>query len=456
MSQLRLRPPALLLGALGVALVVGAAPLQAQTPPVVDPGVRPGVPGAGGPLSGLSPAELAFFNHAATEIFPEVDSVSGTEPAHDGLPAAAGSGLGPRFNMNSCAGCHAQPVSGGSSPPVNPQVAVATRYGATNTVPSFITLNGPVREARFKRRADGSPDGGVHALYTITGRRDASGCNIRQPDFTTAAANNNLIFRIPTPVYGGGLIETISDHTIIQNKNADSALKLTLGIHGYANREGNAGTITRFGWKAQNKSLEIFSGEAYNVEQGVTNELFQNKRDETPGCIYNGIPEDHTNFDQTTNTLVPSDVISFTVFMRFLDQPTPGASSASIERGRQAFGTVGCALCHTPSMQTGLSSSRALDKKTANLYSDLLIHHMGTGLEDGITQGRAGGNMFRTAPLWGLGKRIFFLHDGRTDNLLEAIAAHASTGSEATTVVSFFDGLPASQRQDVINFLRSL
>jgi CxxC motif-containing protein (DUF1111 family) len=335
-------------------------------------------------------------------------------------------------------------------------VAVATRYGATNTVPSFITRNGPVREARCKRRPDGSPDGGVHDLFTVTGRRDAPGCSIHQPDFATAAAQNNLIFRIPTPVFGGGLIETITDHTIIQNKNADSALKLTLGIHGYANREGNAGTITRFGWKAQNKSLEIFAGEAYNVEQGVTNELFQTKRDETAGCTFNGLPEDHTNFDQTTNTLVPSDVVSFTIFMRFLDQPRPGTSTPSIESGRQLFGTIGCALCHTPSMQTGPSSSPALDKKPANLYSDLLLHHMGSQLDDGIPQGRAGGDQFRTAPLWGLGKRIFFLHDGRTNNLLEAIAAHSSTGSEANTVITFFDGLPSSQKQDVINFLRSL
>ena len=103
-------------------------------------------------------------------------------------------------------------------------------------------------------------------LFTIAGRTDAPGCNIAQPDFNTAAAQNNLIFRIPTPVFGAGLIETILDSAIIANKNGNVSAKQALGISGHENREGNAGTITRVGWKAQNKSLAIFSGEAYNVE----------------------------------------------------------------------------------------------------------------------------------------------------------------------------------------------
>src|ERR671930_498383 len=86
-------------------------------------------------------AELAFFNDSH-DTFLEVDSASGTLPG-------TGAGLGPRFNMDSCGGCHAQPATGGTSPFTNPQVAVATKAGATNTIPSFITANGPVREARF-------------------------------------------------------------------------------------------------------------------------------------------------------------------------------------------------------------------------------------------------------------------------------------------------------------------
>ena len=121
-----------------------------------------------------------------------------------------------------------------------------------------------------------------------------------------------------------------------------------------------------------------------------------------------------------------------------------------------AFNAVGCNLCHTPSMQTGRSSTAALSGKTANLYSDLLVHHMGTGLADDIMQGSAGPDEFRTAPLWGPGKRIFFLHDGRTSNLLDAIQAHSSSGSEATQVIGNFNALSNSVKQSLLNFLRSL
>src|SRR5262249_26689874 len=139
---------------------------------------------------------------------------------------------------NSCVGCHTQPTVGGTSPATNPEVAVATLDGATNTVPFFVTVDGPVREARFKFNADGSRDGGVHDLFTITGRVDAQGCTIAQPDFLTANAAGNLIFRIPTPTFGGGLIEEISDATIVANQNSNVAAKQALGISGHPNRNG--------------------------------------------------------------------------------------------------------------------------------------------------------------------------------------------------------------------------
>src|SRR5438552_795433 len=302
---------------------------------VKDPGVRGGPAGAGDPLPDLTEGELAFFQ-AGREQFLEVEGVE--------------EGLGPRFNLDSCGGCHAQPATGGSSPAVNPQVAVATQNGAANIVPSFITLNGPVREVRFKFKADRTPDGGVHNLYTIAGREDAPGCVLAQPDFNREAARDNLIFRIPTPVFGAGLIEAISDETIVANMHAQHSIRAAIGVAGRPNRRGpgrvntssNDGSITRFGWKAQNKSLLTFAGEAYNVEQGVTNELFPTER------------------------------------------------------------------------------------------------------------------------LWGLGQRIFFLHDGRTTDLIEAIEAHASTGdhhvppSEANAVIARFRALGQGKKQDLLNFLRSL
>src|SRR5260370_15927857 len=173
-------------------------------------------------------------------------------------------------------------------------MAVATAFGARNTVPSFVTLNGPIREARFKRHADGTPDGGVHALFVISGRvddgGDATGCRIPQPNFDRQLAAGNVIFRIPTPVFGARLIEQIPDATILANQNVSASVKAALRISrpphrirvtGEPNNNGNDGTVARFGWKAQNKSLLLSAGEAYNVEMGITNELFQTERDET-------------------------------------------------------------------------------------------------------------------------------------------------------------------------------
>jgi CxxC motif-containing protein (DUF1111 family) len=433
-----------------------------------DPGVRPGAAAAGGPLASVAannPAgSLAFFNDAL-DTFEEVDSVSGT--------IEAGSGLGPRFNSRSCAFCHAQPAVGGTSPSLNPQVSDATADGAKNTVPSFITAGGPVREARFPFffNAGGNPDvnspnGGVEDLFTITGRTDAGACNIQQPSFAQAQASGNIIFRIPTPLFGAGLIENLEESTLLANAAANSG---AFGTSGTFNRNGNDGTITRFGWKAQNKSVLIFAGEAYNVEQGVSNEAFTQERP-LPGegkasglpanCKLNATPEDLTHFN-ADNLGTSSDVVKFSMFMRMTAPPTPSATvpggATSISNGRSLFDAIGCSACHTASLTTSPSSiTPSLSGAPANLFSDLEVHHMGTGLNDNVSQGGAGGDQFRSAPLWGIGQRIFFLHDGRTSNLLTAIAQHASSGSEANTVIANFNSLTAAQKQNLLNFLRSL
>ena len=139
-----------------------------------DPGPRAGTAAAGSFYPGLGAGEQAMFTQGM-QAFMEVDSVSG------GITGEGGTGLGPGFNGNSCAQCHAQPAMGGSSPgskspqnPIpNPQVALATLDGATNKVPPFITPDGPVREARFIMTVTQSgavPDGGVHDLFSVAGR----------------------------------------------------------------------------------------------------------------------------------------------------------------------------------------------------------------------------------------------------------------------------------------------
>ena len=247
-----------------------------------DPGPRGGAAGAGGYYATLNGDEQNYFQQALA-VFIKTDSVSGR------LPNEPGAGLGPTFNGNSCVQCHSEPAAGGSNPGLkskinavpNPQVALATLDGAHNTVPSFITPDGPVREARF------ISDGGVHGLYTITGRSDAPGCTLAQPPFAQQLTAKNVIFRIPTPLFGLGLVENTPDAMLQASFNATQAARTVAGIAGRFNTSGNDGTITRFGWKAQNKSLMIFSGEAYNVEIGASNEVFPQERSAVPGCVFN-------------------------------------------------------------------------------------------------------------------------------------------------------------------------
>jgi hypothetical protein len=304
--------------------------------------VRGGAASAGGPLQGLAADETAFFLDGQAR-FAEVEVVN----------KGANNGLGPRFNSNQCFSCHSQPTMGGTSPAKNPLPEVAVLDGAKNAVPWFIVPNGPIREARFKK-SNGNADGEVHDLFVITGRADAPGCDIAQFDFLPAGnpltgqgGNRNIIFRIPTPVFGAGLIEGISDSAILANLRANPSAKSALGIHGHANAHlsgnvnlsANDGTITRFGWKAQNKSLLMFAGEAYNVEMGISNQLFPQERDETPGCIFNPTPNDTLNFTTTpsttgnssgiSNPAVISDIEAFANFMRLLAPPTPAPPTPS-------------------------------------------------------------------------------------------------------------------------------
>ena len=436
---------------------LGARAALAQA---TDPGVRQAITDNGPPplLAGASADELNFFQDGLARFssVKVVLSLTGDN-----------SGLGPRFNSNQCSSCHLQPFVGGSSPAINPLPAVASAGGATNTVPWFIVPNGPIREARFVS------DGGVHDLFVVTGRSDAPGCNIAQPVFIPAGngltgqgGNRNVVYRIPTPVLGAGLIEAIPDSAILANARANTFIKGLYGVYGRPNRSGNDGTIARFGWKAQNKSLLLFSGEAYNVEMGVSTLLFPQERDETPACQGTGnlTPNDTATFASTTAAEVMSDMEAFVDYMRLLAAPAPAQPTASSEHGRALFTIVGCALCHTPALTTGPAigngdeglASAALSNQQARLFSDLLLHRMGAGLADGITQGAAGPDEFRTAPLWGVGQRVFFLHDGRTSNLIQAIRFHASPGSEANLVVWNYFLLGSQDQQDLINFLRSL
>jgi CxxC motif-containing protein (DUF1111 family) len=179
-----------------------------------------------------------------------------------------------------------------------------------------------------------------------------------------------------------------------------------------------------------------------------------------------GYPEDTSNPAATPDSAVLDDVSAFANFMRFLAPPPPGGvvlngatvSSTTIATGSGLFVSTGCATCHNPTVGTTQKSNftGSLSLAPVNAYSDFEIHNMGSELADNVSQGNAGGDQFRTAPLWGLGQRIFLLHDGRTNNLLTAIQDHASHGSEASTVEQQFFELNSTQQQDILDFLRSL
>jgi CxxC motif-containing protein (DUF1111 family) len=199
---------------------------------------------------------------------------------------------------------------------------------------------------------------------------------------------------------------------------------------------------------------------------GISNEIFQTERDENATCQFATLPNSVVDPEGASPGAVLSSIERFSFFMRFSAAPvastdTPGGT-ASISSGRTVFQNTGCALCHTQALQTGNSTVAALRNRSVPLYSDLLIHHMGPALADSVSQGEADGDEFRTAPLWGLGQRRFFLHDGRTGDLGQAILAHRSArgggfpASEANAVINRFDTLNDTQKQDLFNFLRSL
>ena len=469
-----------------------------------DPGPRPNpastIPS---PVPGLNANETALFNESLLRVselegtcdpcFQQPTGVQPIDPDPQNpfspLKLVNSAGMGPVFNADQCFICHFQPTIGGTATAVNPASKIATRLGATNTVPQFEKSDGAFREVRFKFNADGTRDGGVHSLFTLQGRSDAPGCQLKQPDFDKAEQDRNIAFRIPLQLFGLWLIEAIPDSAILASMQQHAELKHQMGITGHTNVVANNGTISRFGWKAQNASLTMFAGEAYNVEMGISNDLFPINRGEDQSCDFTYEPFDEPRVDESYNSplkIMPAWIM-FAEFMRFVDAPQPAPMSDNATRGKQLFGEVGCTLCHTPSFQTpGVANPTtpaqevgpdtvALRGQTVNLYSDLLVHHMGATLADNIVQGNAGPDEFRSTPLWGLGQRLFFLHDGRTNDLTVAIRDHYSNPgsdggdnpakdadspkygpSEANAVITRFERLSEVDKQSILDFLRSL
>lgn len=371
-----------------------------QPPPPPPP------PRFGDPLPGLTGNQLAAFNEGKDEFREE-------ETPEDGL--------GPIFNRNSCVACHSGPVLGGSSN------ISATRFGRA-TASGFDPLE--------------SLGGSLLQERSIS--RDVE----RIPQQANVVAQ-----RQTTPLFGLGLIEAIPDATILKGVRA----KAIDGVLGKASMVTDVATgktlVGRFGWKAQQATLLAFAGDAYLNEMGITNRLFPTENAPNGNVTLlkklDRVADPEDEADPTTGRAA---IDALADFMRFLAPPPTQPTTASTAFGAKFFSDVGCTACHTPSMTTGTGPVAALNSKTVFLYSDLLLHDMGS-LGDGIVQGAAAAREMKTPPLWGARASGPYLHDGRARTLDDAIRAH---DGEAKSARDKYLKLTPDQQKLLVEFLNSI
>ncbi len=386
--------------AIACGLAIWAIALSGQSGPTLLPG---------SPLPGLTAQEFELFR-LGREEFSEVES--------------AEDGLGPAFNGTSCAVCHAVPAIGGIT------TMTEVRAGHRDENGKFTELAG----------------GTLFHLFSISDHR----CQVQIPDDANVIAR-----RAPIPVFGAGLVEAIADETLIALEDPDDASGD--GISGRAARVVDVATgrtrIGRFGWKSQHATLLAFSGDAYRNEMGITNDLFPEEvaLGITPEQMKLCAPARKGVEDRRDRRTQLRGIDQFENFMRLLAAPERGPSNSSVVAGETIFRNVGCELCHTPVLTTAPNKNPVFDRKPVALYSDLLLHDVGTG--DGIEQGPATGEEIRTPALWGLRYRRPLLHDGSSPTPDDAILRH---GGEAKEVVERYKSLSPTDRALLYEFLKSL
>lgn len=364
----------------------------------------------GDALPGISPVEFDEFR-LGLQDFLEVEE--------------AEEGLGPAFNGTSCAACHNVPAVGGSGP--------------------IAEVRAARRNARGEVEGYGENGDTLFQLFSIPGHA----CQAIIPDDATIIAR-----RIPIPVFGDGLVEAIPDETIRAledpfDRDGDGVTGRAAIIVDVATQERRVG---RFGWKAQQASLLTFGAAAYRDEMGITNDLF-------PLELATGVTADRMRLcdpiQGVEDLIDPATrrrgIDNFASFMKFLAPVERGPVSDQARAGEQIFAALQCTTCHVPSLTTGPSANPLFDRKAVPLYSDLLLHDIGTG--DGLPQAAASAEEMRTPALWGLRLRRPLLHDGSAATIEEAIARHRN---EAERARSLFDRLDEAQRAALSAFLRSL
>jgi len=325
-------------------------------------------------------------------------------------------GLGPVFNAASCVACHGEPAPGGGS------ATFVERFGRTRPSGAF----DPMTEA-------GGP---VLQANGIT----ADGCTVAGeviPDDATIRTR-----RKTPPLFGLGLVDTIPDREIL--RLADAEDRNHDGIAGRPNFVGPR--VGRFGWKAHIVTLRQFTASAYSNEMGITSpDLPSEQKPQGGPVVCDTVPDpedDGTRIDAVTNFLV-----------LLAPLPRPHAQR-SVRAGRITFRRIGCEACHTKRLHAGRTHPvAAVRGRRVPLYSDLLLHDMGPALGDGIVEGFAGPNDFRTAPLWGVRASAPYLHDGRAATLEDAILLH---DGEASAARARFADLTSARRAALIAFLDGL
>ena len=370
--------------------------------------------GGGVPLAGITPAEFERFR-VGLDDFLEVET--------------AEEGLGPAYNATSCAVCHNVPVVGGGGVIAEVRAAYRDEDGRFRLIPGY---EGALGET----------------LYHLFSTPNHS-CQPIMPSDVDVIAR-----RIPIPLFGDGLIEAIPDDAILANadpddRNRDGVSGRAAIVVDLATKERRVG---RFGWKAQHATLLAFAADAYRNEMGITNVLMPQEMvaGVSPEAmrICDRIPDPEDVPDPRTGL---SALDNFEAFMKFLAPLPRGSVTNEAREGERQFNAIGCASCHTPSFVTSASTNPLFDRKTVALYSDLLLHDIGTG--DGIEQASAGADEIRTPALWGLRFRRPLLHDGSATTLSEAIERH---GREAGTAREGFRRLDAAGRRALQVFLGSL
>ena len=387
----------LTIGFLSVLLSTAAA-AQQQRPPGPPPA------GVGGPLAGLTAAQIAAFTDGLGD-FTEVESVN--------------DGLGPVFNERSCVACHLAPAPGGSS-----------RRNVT----------------RFARRVNGAFDplanlGGSLVQDHAIGPADGSP-HLFRPENVPPPATIVVRRRTP-PLFGLGFVDATPDATFLAIAGrSDTPGRVNL----VDNVRAGTKTVGKFGWKSQVPSLFQFAGDAYLNEMGITSADFPNENCPQGNCAELAFnPAPGINDDG-------SGVAALADFMSLLNAPPRGAQTPDVTAGETWFLRLGCTSCHVTTLHTGANPIAALDRKTYHPYSDFLLHDMGA-LGDGLEMGDAKGREMRTAPLWGLRFEQTYLHDGRAATLDQAILAH---DGQARAARERYAGIPAAQKTKLIAFLSSL